>query len=297
MTYSIVARDPQNGELGVAVQSHYFSVGSVVPWAEAGVGAVATQAIGEISYGPKGLDLMREGSTAEEALQALVLADPMSARRQVAMIDAIGNVATHTGEQCIAHAGHRAGDGVSVQANMMESDTVPAAMLAAFEATSGDLPEGLLAALDAAEQEGGDIRGRQSAAIVVAAGTRGDERWQGRVLDLRVEDHAEPLVELRRLVQLHRAYRLAFAAEEAATAGDMTAATSHMMQALQLAPGNPEIAFWSAMGTAAAGQLPLAKRLLAQAASVDPRWNELARRLPAWMFSLSEETIQELTGD
>jgi len=297
VTYSIVARDPQSGELGVAVQSHYFSVGPVVPWVEAGVGAVATQAFVEVSYGPKGLELMRAGKTAEQALHALLLADPESARRQVAMVDAAGNVAAHTGKQCIAHAGHRVGAGVSVQANMMERDSVPDAMLAAFEATSGELAERLLAALDAAEGEGGDIRGKQSAAIVVAAGSRDAEPWQGRLLDLRVEDHPDPLVELRRLVQLQRAYRLADAAEHATTAGDMTAAASNIMQAMQLAPGNAEIAFWAAIGTAMAGQLPLAKEFLAQAVSVDRRWNELVRRLPAsGMFPLTQEAIRDLTG-
>jgi uncharacterized Ntn-hydrolase superfamily protein len=296
MTYSIVARDPQNSELGVAVQSHYFSVGSVVPWVEAGVGAVATQAFVDISYGPRGLELMRAGKTSQKALQHLVAADAQSARRQVAMVDARGDVAVHTGEECIACAGHRTGDGVSVQANMMERDTVPDAMLAAFEASSGDLAQRLLSALDAAEGEGGDIRGKQSAAMVVAAGTRRDEPWQDRLLDLRVEDHPEPLVELRRLVQLHRAYRLADAAEQAAAAGDVAAAASSMMQAMQLAPDNAEIAFWAAMGAAAGGQLPLAKQLLARAVSVDRRWNELVRRVPAWMFPLSEGTIDELTG-
>jgi uncharacterized Ntn-hydrolase superfamily protein len=296
MTYSIVARDPQNGELGVAVQSHYFSVGSVVPWVEAGVGAVATQAFVDISYGPRGLELMRAGKTSQKALQHLVAADAQSARRQVAMVDARGDVAVHTGEECIAYAGHRTAYGVSVQANMMERDTVPDAMLAAFQAFSGDLAERLLAALDAAEGEGGDIRGKQSAAMVIAAGTRRDEPWQDRLLDLRVEDHAEPLVELRRLVQLHRAYRLADAAEQAAAAGDVAGAASSMMQAIQLAPDNAEIAFWAAMGAAAGGQLPLAKQLLARAVSVDRRWNELVRRVPAWMFPLSEGTIDELTG-
>jgi uncharacterized Ntn-hydrolase superfamily protein len=297
MTYSIVARDSLNGELGVAVQSHYFSVGPVVPWVEAGVGAVATQAFAEIAHGPSGLDLMRAGKTAEEALDMVLLADPESARRQVAMVDATGKVAAHTGKQCIAHAGHRVCSGVSVQANMMERDTVPDAMLAAFEATSGELADRLLAALDAAEHEGGDIRGKQSAAIVVAAGERGEEPWRGRLMDLRVEDHTDPLIELRRLVQLHRAYGFAGAAERAAAAGDMAAAASSITQAMQVAPGNAEIAFWAAIGAAMGGQIPLAKQLLAQAVAVDPRWKELVRRLPAsGTFPLSEEAIRELTG-
>jgi uncharacterized Ntn-hydrolase superfamily protein len=298
VTYSIVARDPKNGEFGVAVQSHYFSVGQIVPWAEAGVGAVATQALGEISYGPRGLDLMREGKPATEALQQLLAEDPEAARRQVAFVDAKGGVAVHTGELCIAHAGHRTGEGVSVQANMMERDTVPAAMLAAYESASGDLADRLLAALDAAEAEGGDIRGRQSAAMVIAGGERREHAWQGRQLELRVEDHPEPLAELRRLVQMHRAYRFADAAERAGTAGDFASASENLKKAMQLAPGNAEIAFWAAMGTATAGQMALAKQLLARAVSQEPRWRELVRRLPPTeMFPLTDEIIAELLAD
>lgn len=298
MTYSIVARDPETGQLGVAVQSHYFSVGSVVTWAEAGVGAVATQAFAEVSYGPLGLELMRAGKTAAEALAELVAKDALSFRRQVAMVDAAANTAVHTGDRCIAHAGHLTGDGVTVQANMMERDTVPGAMLAAYQKSSGRLAERLLAALDAAEAEGGDIRGRQSAAMLVAGGEKQDQPWKGRLLELRVEDHPEPLVELRRLATLHEAYRLNGEAEEAATRGDMAAAVANVMKSLELAPDNPELAFWSAMGAASAGQMPMAKELLARAVAHDPRWTELIRRLPAAEFMpLPEETIRELTGD
>ena len=259
MTYSIVARDPATGELGVAVQSHYFSVGSVVPWTESGVGAVATQAFAELSYGPLGLELMRAGKSAPEALRELVAADSGSTRRQVAMVDASGDVAVHTGDLCIAYAGFRTGNGVSVQANMMERDTVPDAMLAAYESASGPLADRLLAALDAAEAEGGDIRGKQSAAMSISSGEKQDAPWKEDKLDLRVEDHPDPLVELRRLVQMHRAYRLADAAEKAGTAGNIPEAMSNMMEAMKLSPGNPEISFWAAMGTAMAGQMPLAK--------------------------------------
>jgi uncharacterized Ntn-hydrolase superfamily protein len=298
MTYSIVARDPETGRLGVAVQSHYFSVGPVVPWVRAGVGAVATQAFGEISYGPLGLDRMAAGESPADALGALLAADARAAQRQVGMVDAHGNVAAHTGERCIIYAGHRTGQGVSVQANMMERDTVPDAMMAAYEATNGGLAERLLAALDAAEAEGGDIRGRQSAAIVIAAGERAEHPWQGRLLDLRVEDHPEPLAELRRLVTLHRSYRLADEAERAAGTGDVAAAAAKMIEAMQLAPDNVEVAFWGAMGAATGGQMTLAKSLLDQCAAVDPRWRELARRLPAaGIYPITPETIAELTAD
>lgn len=297
MTYSIVARDPATGEIGVAVQSHYFSVGSVVPWAEAGVGGIATQASAEISYGPKGLDLMRQGESAEAALRALVAADANAGRRQVAMLDARGGVAAHTGERCIPHAGHRIGDNVSVQANMMERETVPDAMLAAYNATPGALPARLLAALDAAESEGGDIRGRQSAAMLVVAAPSGNP-WADRTLELRVEDHPEPLVELRRLVDLHRAYRLLDEAERAGASGDAAAAAPKVIDALQLAPGNAEIAAWAALGAASAGQLDVAKQLFAQVTAQEPRWRELVRRLRTLGdYNLPDETWSALLDE
>jgi uncharacterized Ntn-hydrolase superfamily protein len=298
VTYSIVARDPQTGALGVAVQSHYFSVGPVVPWAEAGVGAVATQAHGERSYGALGVQLMRTGMHADQALAALLTADRGAARRPVAMVDAHGHAAAHTGELCIAHAGHRIAENVSVQANMMERDTVPDAMLAAYESATGDLAERLLAALDAAEAEGGDIRGRQSAAILVVTGERSGAPWEGREMELRVEDHPEPLVELRRLVTLHRAYKLQGEAEEAVATGGMEAGAKKIAQAFRLAPGNPEIAFWAAIGAAAGGQIDVARTLLAQAADVEPRWRDLVRRLPATgLYSLNDETIEALLAE
>jgi uncharacterized Ntn-hydrolase superfamily protein len=196
MTYSIVARDGQTGELGVAVQSHWFSVGPIVPWARPGVGAIATQANVEVSYGPHGLDLLEQGASASEALERLLAEDPGAGTRQVAVLDASGGVSVHTGADCMAAAGHVAGEGVSCQANIMATDTVWEAMLDTFTAASGPLRERLLAALDAAEEAGGDVRGRQSAAILIVPG-RG-EAWESLV-SLRVEDHPEPLHELRRL--------------------------------------------------------------------------------------------------
>jgi uncharacterized Ntn-hydrolase superfamily protein len=297
MTYSIVARDPKTGELGVAVQSHYFSVGPVVPWVEAGVGAVATQASVNISYGPHGLDLMRAGKSPSEALAALVAKDEMSSRRQVAMVDAMGNVAAHTGDNCIPYAGHRTGAGVSVQANMMERDTVPDAMLAAYEKTPGPLAIRLLAALDAAEAEGGDIRGKQSAAMVISQGKKQSEPWQGRVLDLRVEDHPEPLVELRRLTQLHQAYRLFSAAEEAGDRGDVEEAAKLGMEGMQLAPGNAEMDFWAALSMASGGMMPMAREFMARAVAAEPRLAELARRMPATgHLPVTGELVRELLG-
>ncbi|MCP4654108.1 MAG: DUF1028 domain-containing protein, partial [bacterium] len=202
-TYSIVARDPATGELGVAVQSHWFSVGTVVTWAEAGVGAVATQSFSEISYGPLGLELMKAGKTASEALAALTSVDPHANVRQVAMVDDDGNVAAHTGSACIAEAGHHLGDQYSTQANLMEKNTVWDAMAKAYETSPGDLTDRLMAALEAAQAEGGDIRGMQSAAILVVPGTSAGAPWRERIVDLRVEDHPRPLEELKRLIRVH----------------------------------------------------------------------------------------------
>ncbi len=206
MTYSIVARDPLTGELGVAVQSYYFSVGSVVPWAEAGVGAVATQSFVDPSYGPLGLELMRRGKSAPEALRLLVSADPGAAYRQVAMIDAVGRVAVHTGSQCIEAAGHGSSEQVVAQANLMKQPTVWSAMLERFANTRGDLAKRLLAALEAAEEEGGDRRGKQSAALLIVRGQPTGKLWVDRAVDLRVEDHSDPVVELARLLRLQRAH-------------------------------------------------------------------------------------------
>ncbi|MGE0132163.1 MAG: DUF1028 domain-containing protein [Blastocatellales bacterium] len=205
-TYSIVARDTETGQLGVAVQSHWFSVGAIVPWAEAGVGAVATQSFVEPAYGPLGLTLMRAGKSAPEALKSLLAGDAQAGVRQVAMIDAQGRVAAHTGEHCIIAAGHHTGSNYSVQANLMLKDTVWGAMAKAFENTKGDLADRLLAALEAAEAEGGDIRGKQSAAIIVVSGKPTGKPWADRLFDLRVEDHSAPVTELKRLVKLQRAY-------------------------------------------------------------------------------------------
>lgn len=283
-TYSIVARDPDTGQLGVAVQSHWFSVGALVPWAEAGVGAVATQSFVEASYGPLGLELMRLGRTAPEALEALVSTDEGKDVRQVAMIDAEGNVAAHTGNLCIIAAGHQVGDQFSVQANLMEKDTVWGAMARAYETAEGDLAERLLQALEAAEKEGGDIRGRQSAAILVVAGENTGRPWADRLFDLRVEDHPDPVVELRRLVDLQRAYLDLNEGDNLWVEGDVEGAMAAYQAAGQAVPDaatNGEAAFWIGITLAntenPAEALPYLKRAYAQ----DKRWAELVGRLPA----------------
>ena len=249
MTYSIIACDAQTGQLGVAVQSHYFSVGPVVPWATAGVGAVATQATVEPAYGPGGLRLMAAGLSAPEALAELVAADQSSAVRQVAMVDARGAVAAHTGRKCIAAAGHVTGRGYSCQANMMLNDTVWAAMDTAYVGAHGDLATRLLAALLAAEAEGGDIRGRQSAAMLVVAGIDTGKPWPAGdvIVDLRVEDHPDPLGELGRLLDLQRAYDHAEEFDRREESGDTEGAWEAIQAAERLAPDNVELRFWKAV--------------------------------------------------
>jgi uncharacterized Ntn-hydrolase superfamily protein len=279
-TYSIVARDPQTGQMGVAVQSHWFSVGSIVSWAEAGVGAVATQSFVDPSYGPLGLKLMGSGKSAPEALRALLVTDEQSEVRQVGMIDAKGGVATHTGDMCIPEAGGTSGANYVVQANLMHRSSVWPAMARAFEQTSGDLAERMLAALDAAEAEGGDIRGRQSAALIVVGGKRTGRPWADRVFDLRVEDHPEPLKEIRRLVQLQRAYNHMTAGDDCLAVRDWPCAEREYGAARRLAPENAEMTFWYAVALATGGQIENARPLFSQAFAADPRWRELVSRLP-----------------
>src|ERR1700687_5672180 len=241
MTYSIVARDKKTGEFGVAVQSHYFQVSPAVPWALAGVGAVATQSMVNLSYGPLGLELLQAGYTADQALKALTAGDPRAEVRQCAIVDAAGNVAAHTGTKCIPAAGHRLGDGFSCQANLMEKDTVWNAMAAAFESTDAPLAERMMAALEAAEAEGGDIRGKQSAAMGVVAASGTGRPWTDRIIDLRVENAAEPLPELRRLLRIKRAYMTAGAADALEESGDMTGANAKLHETPAHAPAVVEV--------------------------------------------------------
>ena len=281
-TYSIVARDPATGGLGVAVQSHWFSVGAIVPWAEAGVGAIATQSLVDPSYGPLGLTLMRAGKTAPEALRALVAGDANAEVRQVAFIDAAGRVAVHTGARAIQAAGHQTGRNYSVQANLMLKPTVPEAMSRAFERAKGDLTERLLVALEAAQAEGGDIRGAQSAALVVVSGKPTGRPWTDRLFDRRVEDHPEPLKELRRLVGVTRAYQHMNAGDEAVTRKDMKKAAQEYAAAETLPDSatNGELVFWRAVALVNAGNVSQALPLFRRAFAQDSNWVELVRRLP-----------------
>jgi len=295
MTYSIVARDPITGFMGVAVQSHYFAVGRVVTWAEAGVGAVATQSIPEPAYGPRGLDRMRNGDSAPAALEALLDADPLRGLRQVAMLDANGETAVHTGDGCLAAAGHAVAREVSVQANLMERNTVWRAMLRGFEDSQGrELWWRLLAALEAAECEGGDLRGKQSAALLVVSGSRSEAPWAQRLVDLRVDDHPDPLAELRRLLDLDRAFDrlgqlfvggLLFEPIRA-DAPELERALGELEAAQQVLGANREPTFWQAVLLAKAGRLDDARERLRHACETNPRWPLLIGRLvPAGILS------------
>jgi uncharacterized Ntn-hydrolase superfamily protein len=297
MTYSIVARDSETGNLGVAVQSHWFSVGSVVTWAESGVGAIATQSFAEPAYGPRGLALMRLDVDPVTALAALTSADANQSRRQVAFVDAGGRVAVHTGDQCIEAAGHVTADGVSCQANMMRGNGVWPAMLEAYHRSSGDLADRLMAALDAAEAAGGDIRGRQSAAMLIVKGAGSGQPWQDRVVDLRVDDAIDPLSELRRLLSVHRGYQHMEIAEQREIAGDMNGSLRAYEEARRLLAGNDEATFWAAILMADAGRADEARALLADITSREPGWRELLLRLPAaGLLSNAESTVASLLG-
>jgi putative CocE/NonD family hydrolase len=280
-TYSIVARDSETGEMGVAVQTHYFGVGSRVMWAEPGIGAVATQSFIEPAYGPNGLKLMRSGKDAGEALATLVSADAHANVRQVGMVDANGNVANHTGQKSIAEFCDIAGAAYTVQANLMWKPTVCEAMSKAYESADGDLAERLMIALEAAEGEGGDIRGKQSAGILVVSGDASQPSWDGRVVDLRIEDHAEPLIELRRLLTIARAYRLMDEGDDFMTEADLIHATAAYGKASELVPDNHELIFWHALTLAAAGQVDDSLPLFDKAFDMWPKWRELVQRMPA----------------
>ncbi len=278
-TFSIVARDPATGQIGVAVQSHWFDVGTTVPWAEAGVGAVATQSFVDPSYGKLGLDLMRAGRSAPDALKGLLAADEGRDVRQVAMIDAEGRVMAHTGAKCIQAAGHKTGKDYSVQANLMLNEKVWPAMAEAFETTKGDLADRMMAALEAAQAAGGDIRGKQSAAIIVVTGKPTGRAWADRIFDLRVDDSPDPLKELSRLLVLQRAYNHMNEGDLAVEHKDNERALEEYGAAARLAPDNAEMVYWHAVALVNMGRVdesfPLFKRVFA----MDKNWAILTPRL------------------
>jgi len=292
-TYSIVALDPGTGELGAAVQSHWFSVGSLCTWARPGIGAVATQSVVAPGHGPHALDRLAGGDDAPAALAGVLAPDALASVRQVGVVDASGGVAVHTGASCIPEAGDAAGEHWACQANMMARATVPAAMSTAFAEAGGDLAARLLAALRAAEAEGGDVRGRQSAALLVvpAAG----EPWQAR-LDLRVEDHADPVAELGRLLALQRAYELAGEADELMGEGRADEAAAAYLRASELAPGSDELLFWAGLAIAQRGDVAAGADAVRRAAEVHPGWLTLLERLSPDFAPAGRAVLHEIRG-
>jgi uncharacterized Ntn-hydrolase superfamily protein len=278
-TFSIVARDPATGELGVAVQSHWFSVGSVVPWAEAGVGAIATQSFVDPSYGKNGLDLMRAGTSAPDALKMLLAKDDGRDVRQVAMIDTRGRVAAHTGAKDIPAAGHITGTNFSVQANLMLNETVWPVMAKAFTSAKGDLADRMMTALDAAQAAGGDIRGRQSAALIVVTGKPTGKPWADRLFDLRVDDSPEPLKELRRLLVMQRAYNHMNAGDLAVEHKDNEGALREYSAAAALVPDNLEMVYWHAVALVNMGRVDQSLPLFRRVFRADKNWLTLTPRL------------------
>ncbi len=292
-TFSIVARDPQNGQLGVAVQSHWFAVGALCPWAEAGVGAIATQSLVDPSYGVLGLNLLRTGRSAFEVLAELLEKDQNRENRQVAIIDSTGLVATHTGKNCIAEAGHISGVGFSVQANMMKYPTVWPAMANAFEKTTGDLAGRLMATLQAAQAEGGDIRGKQSAAMLIVDDKKTDKPWEHILFNIRVDDHPEPLTELERLLNVQRAYHLMNEGDELLGKKDFESAMLKYQAAEKFAPYIDEIPFWVAVTLADSGELDKALPIFARVFKINPDWAEAVQRLPKAGFLRNDQEMMQ----
>jgi uncharacterized Ntn-hydrolase superfamily protein len=282
VTYSIVARDPTTGRFGVAVQSHYLGVGPVVPWLEAGVGAVATQASVNVSFGPIGLELLRAGRSAGEVVASLVASDDRPEVRQLGVVDAEGRAAAHTGAECIPACGHLVRDGFTVQGNLLERETCWPAMAAAYEAalSAGEpLVERLLRAMEAADAEGGDVRGRQSAAIMIVDSVVHAAAWRGRLMDMRIEDHPDPVPELRRIVTLQLAYELLDDEGEAAKGG--RSSKERYAEARRLAPGAYELVFWRGLELATGGDVAAARRELAIAFAADSHWRTTLEHLAA----------------
>ncbi len=280
-TYSIVACDQETGEMGVAVQSHWFSVGSIVSWAEAGAGAIATQSFVNVSFGPRGLALLREGKSAGDVLDILIQSDEARDVRQLAIVDSKGNVAAYTGEKCIADAGQFVGKGYSVQANMMLNDTVWPAMSKAFESAKGRLAERMVAALEAAQNAGGDIRGQQSAALLVVKIKSSAKPWEDKLVDLRVDDNPEPVKEIKRLLKVHRAYEFMNAGDLAIEKNDIDGALKAYGQAEQMFPENLEMKYWHAISLANVGMVDDALPIFHDVFQQDENWKLLTKRLPA----------------
>ena len=296
-TYSIVARDPDTGEMGVAVQSHWFSVGSIVAWGEAGVGVVATQSFVNVSFGPRGLTLLKRGKTAGQVVEALIASDDGRDVRQLAVLGVDGSVDAYTGKNCIPGAGHTVGENYSVQANLMKNDQVWSAMSEAFENSSGPLAERMIASLEAAQNVGGDIRGKQSASILVVKGVSSGKVWEDRLIDLRVEDHPEPVKELKRLLRVFRAYEHMNRGDVAVEHGDMILAMEEYSSAEEMFPDNEEMKYWHAVTLVNNGDLDGALPLFKEVFVKNADWMELTPRLvPIGLLTVSDEELRKIVS-
>lgn len=294
-TFSIVALDPSTKDLGVAVQSRYFSVGSTVPWAEADIGAIATQSFVNVSYGPRGLQLLREGLNVEEVIGRLTQNDEGKEFRQLGIVDAKGNASAFTGSRCLDWAGSKVGKNYAVQGNILASEDVVNRMVYRFESTQGDLAERLVAALDGGQEAGGDARGRQSAAMLVVRRNRGRAGYGDRYIDLRVEDHTDPIVELKRLLVMHHVYGLIDEGEDKMTTGDLEGALKAVKSALSLNPGNDDAHIDYAIICLKLDRKQEALKEFKEALRLNPRMKTLIKQLPgAGLMDPSPEMFREL---
>jgi uncharacterized Ntn-hydrolase superfamily protein len=294
-TYSIVARDPDTGEMGVAVQSHWFSVGSIVAWGEAGVGVIATQSFVNVSFGPRGLALLKRDKTAQQVVEALIASDEGRDVRQLAVLSANGSVDAYTGKNCIPDAGHYVGENFSVQANLMLNDKVWSAMTEAFESTEGPLAERMIAALEAAQEVGGDIRGKQSASILIVRGESTGNVWEDRLVDLRVEDHKHPVKELKRLLKVHRAYEHMNDGDLAVEHGDMELAMNEYSAAEEMFPDNEEMKYWHAVTLVNNNRLDDALPLFATVFEKNENWKILTPRLiPVGLLKVNDKQLKKI---
>jgi uncharacterized Ntn-hydrolase superfamily protein len=297
MTYSIIGRDPDTGELGIAVQSRYFAVGCAVPWIEAGVGVIASQAFTNPVYGQEGLRLLRSGLQPQEVLGRLLREDEGQAVRQVAIVDAHGRTALHTGTQCVAAAGHSTGSNCCAQANMMAKDTVWEAMVQAFERGVGRLADRLVAAMEAAEREGGDLRGKQSASLFVVSGPSASAVPQDRFLDLRVDDHWDLVAEIKRLLSYARSRQRADQAVQKAMAQDVSGALADLDVCCGEYPKEPEFLFRRSVVLLLLGRIPEAREMLQAAQAIHPGWSELLLRFAdAGVIPTRREMLEPLVS-
>lgn len=294
-TFSIVARDSVTGEMGVAVQSHWFSVGSIVAWGEAGVGVVATQSFVNPSFGQRGLEVLKNGKTAQEAVDLLIASDEGRDFRQLAIVDSKGNSASYTGVKCISEAGNIAATNYSVQANMMLNNTVWDAMSNAFKKSTGPLAERLITTLEAAQKEGGDIRGKQSACLLVVKGEATGNLWEDRLIDLRVEDNPNPISEIKRLLYVYRAYEHMNAGDLAVEKNDMKLAMDEYDAAMKMFPENLEMKYWTAVSLANTGEVQKALPMFKEIFNKDENWRKLTRRLtPVGLLTVNEADLEHI---